>query len=39
MVGSKGIFSASSLFVKFAGYELRKTHTKKVKLHNLSTNP
>lgn len=38
-VGSNGLFSACPSMVKFAGYELRKTHTLKVKLINNSPAP
>ena len=38
-VGSNGIFGASPSIVKFAGFELRKTHTLKVKLINNSPAP
>ena len=38
-VGSNGLFSASPSMVKFAGFELRKTHTLKVKLINNSPAP
>jgi len=38
-VGSNGIFGASPSIVKFAGFELRKTHTLKVKLINMSAAP
>lgn len=38
-VGSNGLFSANPSMVKFAGYELRKTHTLKVKLINNSPAP
>ena len=35
-VGSNGLFGAYPAIVKFAGFELRKTHTLKVKLINNS---
>ena len=38
-VGNNGIFAANPAQVKFAGYELRKTHTLKVKLINNSAAP
>jgi hypothetical protein len=38
-VGSNGIFGANPSIVKFAGFELRKTHTLKVKLINQSAAP
>lgn len=38
-VGSNGLFGANPSMVKFAGYELRKTHTLKVKLINNSPAP
>ena len=38
-VGSNGLFSASPSMVKFAWYELNKTHTLKVKLVNNSPAP
>ena len=38
-VGSNGIFGANPSIIKFAGYELRKTHTLKVKLINNSPAP
>ena len=38
-VGSNGLFGASQAIVKFAGFELRKTHTIKVKLINNSPAP
>lgn len=38
-VGSNGLFGACPSMVKFAGYELRKTHTLKVKLINYSPAP
>ena len=38
-VGSNGMFGASPAIVRFAGYELRKTHTLKVKLINNSPAP
>lgn len=38
-VGSNGLFGASPSMVKFAGYELRKTHVLKVKLINNSPAP
>jgi len=38
-VGSNGLFGAYPAIVKFAGYELRKTHTIKVKLINNSPAP
>ena len=33
-VGSNGLFGASPSIVKFAGFELRKTHILKVKLNS-----
>jgi hypothetical protein len=38
-VGSNGLFGASPSIVRFAGFELRKTHTLKVKLINNSPAP
>ena len=38
-VGSNGLFGASPSIVKFAGFELRKTHMLKVKLINNSPAP
>ena len=38
-VGSNGLFGASPSIVKFAGFELRKTHILKVKLINNSPAP
>jgi hypothetical protein len=38
-VGSNGLFAASPAIVRFAGFELRKTHTFKVKLINNSPAP
>ena len=38
-VGNNGVFSAMPSVVKFAGYELGKTHTLKVKLLNNSPVP
>jgi hypothetical protein len=38
-VGSNGLFGASPAIVKFGGFELRKTHTLKVKLVNNSPAP
>jgi hypothetical protein len=38
-VGSNGLFGANPAMVKFAGYELNKTHTLKVKLINNSPAP
>jgi len=38
-VGSNGLFGAYPAIVKFAGFELRKTHTLKVKLINNSPAP
>lgn len=38
-VGSNGLFTASPAIVKFAGFELQKTHTLKVKLINNSPAP
>jgi hypothetical protein len=38
-VGSNGLFGACPSIVKFAGYELRKTHMLKVKLINNSPAP
>ena len=38
-VGSNGLFGASPSIVKFAGFELRKTHVLKVKLINNSPAP
>ncbi len=38
-VGSNGLFGAYPAVVKFAGFELRKTHTLKVKLINNSPQP
>ena len=38
-VGSNGIFGANPSVVKFAGFEIRKTHTQKVRLINLSAAP
>ena len=38
-VGTNGLFSACPSMVKFAGFELRKTHTLKVKMINNSPAP
>ena len=38
-VGSNGIFGANPSVVKFAGFEIRKTHTLKVRLINNSPAP
>lgn len=38
-VGSNGLFGASPSMVKFAGFELRKTHVLKVKIINNSPAP
>jgi hypothetical protein len=38
-VGTNGLFGASPSMVKFAGFELRKTHVLKVKLINNSPAP
>jgi hypothetical protein len=38
-VGTNGLFSASPAMVKFAGFELRKTHTLKVRMINDSPAP
>ena len=38
-VGSNGLFGAFPSIVKFSGFELRKTHTLKVKLINNSPAP
>ena len=38
-VGSNGIFSASPAIINFAGYELNKTHTIKLKMVNTSGVP
>ena len=38
-VGSNGLFGANPSIVRFAGFELRKTHTIKVKLINNSPAP
>lgn len=38
-VGSNGLFGAYPSIVRFAGFELRKTHTIKVKLINNSPAP
>ena len=38
-VGTNGFFGASPNIVRFAGFELRKTHTLKVKLINNSPAP
>lgn len=38
-VGSNGIFGANPSIVKFAGFEILKTHTIKVKLINNSPAP
>lgn len=38
-MGSNGLFAASPSVVKFAGFELRKTHTIKVKIINNSPSP
>jgi hypothetical protein len=38
-VGSNGIFTSNPSVVKFAGFEVRKTHTQKVKLTNNSAAP
>lgn len=38
-VGSNGIFKASPAVVKFAGFEVNKTHTMKVRLINSSPAP
>ena len=38
-VGSNGIFAASPSVVKFAGFEIRKTHTQRVRLINNSPAP
>ena len=38
-VGSNGLFGAYPAILKFAGFELRKTHTLKVKLINNSPAP
>ena len=39
MVGQNGVFASSPPVVKFAGFELLKTHTIKVRLINLSPAP
>jgi hypothetical protein len=38
-VGSNGIFGASPSIVKFSGFEIRKTHTQRVRLINNSPFP
>jgi len=38
-VGSNGIFSGTPSVVKFAGFEIRKTHTQRVRLINNSPAP
>jgi len=38
-VGSNGIFQASPAVVKFAGFEVNKTHTLKLRLINNSPAP
>jgi hypothetical protein len=38
-VGSNGLFGASPSILRFAGFELRKTHTLKVKIINNSPAP
>jgi hypothetical protein len=38
-VGSNGIFTSNPSVVKFSGFEVRKTHTQKVKLTNNSAAP
>ncbi len=38
-VGTNGLFGASPSMVKFAGFELRKTHVLKVKIINNSPAP
>ena len=38
-VGSNGIFGANPSVVKFAGFEIRKTHTQRVRLINNSAAP
>jgi hypothetical protein len=39
MVGTNGIFGSNPSVVKFAGFELMKTHTVKVRLINTSPAP